>query len=49
MIGNLRNIAKDINNATNTQNDALDRIKLKTDSDILRVKLANERAAALMK
>ena len=49
IIGNLRNMANDIGNATKAQNETLDRIHLKTESDILRVKMANEKAAALMK
>ena len=49
MVGNIRNMANDMNAATVRQNQTLDRINLKAGSDIVRVKMANERAAALMK
>merc|ERR1719244_557556 len=49
MIGNIRNMSNDTNGALVRQNQALDRINAKTASDITRVKMANERAAALMK
>lgn len=49
MIGNIRNMSNDMNGALVRQNQALDRINNKTASDITRVKMANERAAALMK
>jgi hypothetical protein len=49
MIGNIRNMSNDMNAALVRQNQTLDRINAKTASDITRVKMANERAAALMK
>jgi synaptosomal-associated protein 25 len=49
MIGNIRNMSNDMNGALVRQNQTLDRVNLKTGSDITRVKMANERAAALMK
>jgi synaptosomal-associated protein 25 len=49
MIGNIRNMSNDMNSALNRQNQTLDRINSKANSDITRVKMANERAAALMK
>ena len=49
MIGNIRNMSNDMNSALVRQNQTLDRINAKTASDITRVKMANERAAALMK
>lgn len=49
MVGNIRNMANDMNTAVQRQNQTLDRINLKAGSDIVRVKMANERAAALMK
>jgi synaptosomal-associated protein 25 len=49
MIGNIRNMSNDMNGALVRQNQTLDRINLKAGSDITRVKMANERAAALMK
>jgi len=49
MIGNIRNMSNDMNTALNRQNQTLDRINAKANSDITRVKMANERAAALMK
>ena len=49
MVGNIRNTANDMDTALTRQNQALDRINAKSGSDIQRVKMANERAAALMK
>ena len=49
MIGNLRNMASDMNGELENQNQQLDRINLKATSDITRVKMANDKAAALMK
>ena len=42
-------MANDMGHAARDQNAALDRITAKGDSDILRVKMANAQAAALMK
>jgi synaptosomal-associated protein 25 len=49
MIGNLRNMASDMNGELDNQNSQLDRINLKASSDITRVKMANDKAAQLMK
>ncbi len=49
MIGNLRNMANDMNGELENQNSQLDRINLKAASDITRVKMANDKAAALLK
>jgi len=49
MVGNIRNMANDMNTALVRQNQTLDRINAKGGSDIQRVKMANERAAALCK
>lgn len=49
MIGNLRNMASDMNGELENQNSLLDRTNLKASSDITRVKMANDKAAALMK
>jgi len=49
MVGNIRNMANDMNTALVRQNQTLDRINAKSGSDIQRVKMANERAAALCK
>ena len=49
MIGNIRNMSNDMNTALVRQNNTLDRVNNKAGSDITRVKMANERAAALMK
>ena len=49
MVGNIRNMSNDMNTALVRQNQTLDRINDKAASDITRVKMANERAAALMK
>jgi hypothetical protein len=49
MVGNIRNMSNDMNTALQRQNQTLDRINNKAGSDITRVKMANERAAALMK
>jgi synaptosomal-associated protein 25 len=48
MIGNLRNMASDMDGEITNQNSALDRINQKAASDITRVKMANDKAAALM-
>ncbi len=49
MIGNLRNMANDMGGEVENQNQQLDRINLKAASDITRVKMANDKAAALLK
>ena len=49
MIGNLRNMANDMNGELDNQNMQLERINKKAESDITRVKMANDKAAALMK
>ena len=49
MIGNLRNMANDMGGELENQNAQLDRINLKAGSDITRVKMANDKAAALLK
>ena len=49
MVGNLRNMANDMGQEVERQNVQLDRINLKAGSDITRVKMANDQAAALMK
>ena len=49
MIGNLRNMANDMSGELGNQNAQLDRINAKAASDITRVKMANEKAATLMK
>ena len=49
MIGNLRNMANDMNGELDNQNAQLERINKKAESDITRVKMANDKAAALMK
>ncbi|TRY69354.1 hypothetical protein TCAL_03071 [Tigriopus californicus] len=49
MIGNLRNMANDMHGELGNQNQQLDRINVKASSDITRVKMANDKAAALMK
>ena len=49
MVGNLRNMANDMGSEVERQNTQLDRINLKAGSDITRVKMANDKAAALLK
>ena len=49
MVGNLRNMANDMGNELERQNNQVDRINLKAGSDITRVKMANDTAAQLMK
>ena len=49
MIGNLRNMANDMSGEVENQNAQLDRINLKAGSDITRVKMANDKAASLLK
>jgi len=49
MIGNLRNMANDMGGELENQNAQLERINLKASSDITRVKMANDKAAALLK
>merc|ERR1711899_42481 len=49
MIGNLRNMANDMGGELENQNCQLDRINMKAASDITRVKMANDKAASLMK
>ena len=41
-------MANDMNTGLHRQNQTLDRINAKSGSDIVRVKMANDRAAALM-
>jgi len=49
MVGNLRNMANDMGGEITRQNDQLDRINKKAESDQTRVKMANDKAAALLK
>lgn len=49
MIGNLRNMANDMGGELENQNSQLERINMKASSDITRVKMANDKAASLMK
>merc|ERR1739842_154922 len=49
MVGNLRNMANDMGSEIGRQNDQLDRINKKADSDQSRVKMANEKASNLLK
>eukprot|EP00091_Calanus_sinicus_P000736 TRINITY_DN1067_c0_g1_i2.p1 TRINITY_DN1067_c0_g1~~TRINITY_DN1067_c0_g1_i2.p1 ORF type:complete len:203 (-),score=77.07 TRINITY_DN1067_c0_g1_i2:240-848(-) len=49
MVGNLRNMANDMGGEVSRQNQQLDRINKKAESDQTRVKMANEKAAALLK
>lgn len=49
MVGNLRNMANDMGGEISRQNNQLDRINKKAESDQSRVKMANEKAANLMK
>lgn len=49
MIGNLRNMANDMGGELENQNNQLERINLKAASDITRVKMANDKAASLLK
>jgi len=49
MIGNLRNMANDMGQEVHKQNDQLDRINKKAESDKMRVKQANDKAQALLK
>lgn len=49
MIGNLRNMANDMGGELENQNAQLERINLKAGSDISRVKMANDKAASLLK
>jgi synaptosomal-associated protein 25 len=49
MVGNLRNMANDMGGEVTRQNDQLDRINKKADSDVIRVKMANDKASALLK
>ena len=48
IIANLRNVANDINNTTKAQNQMLERIHKKDDSDIQRVGEAVKKAGELM-
>ena len=48
MIGNLRNMASDMNGELENQNQQLDRVNLKASSDITRVKMANDKAASIL-
>ena len=48
IIANLRNVANDIGNATRAQNEMLDRVHAKDESDIQRVGLAVQKAGELM-
>ena len=49
MVGNLRNMANDMGSEIGRQNDQLDRINKKAESDQSRVKMANEKASNLLK
>ena len=49
MVGNLRNMANDMGSEITRQNDQLDRINKKAESDQSRVKMANEKASNLLK
>ena len=49
MVGNLRNMANDMGGEVTRQNQQLDRINKKAESDQMRVKMANEKAANLLK
>jgi len=49
MIGNLRNMANDMGGEVSRQNEQLDRINKKAESDKTRVKMANDKASALLK
>merc|ERR1711972_630462 len=49
MVGNLRNMANDMGSEIGRQNDQLDRINKKAESDQARVKMANEKASNLLK
>ena len=49
MVGNLRNMANDMGGEITRQNDQLDRINKKAESDQSRVKMANEKASNLLK
>ena len=42
-------MASDMNGELDNQNNMLERVNLKASSDITRVKMANDKAAALMK
>ena len=49
MVGNLRNMANDMGSEISRQNDQLDRVNKKAESDQSRVKMANEKASNLLK
>ena len=49
MVGNLRNMANDMGSEITRQNDQLDRVNKKAESDQSRVKMANEKASNLLK
>ena len=49
IIANLRNVANDMGNTIRAQNQALDRIDAKQNSDIARVGMAVQKAGELMK
>lgn len=49
MIGNLRNMAIDMGSEIGSQNNQLDRINQKADSNKARIQTANERAQKLLK
>merc|ERR1712066_73438 len=49
MVGNLRNMANDMGSEISRQNDQLDRVNKKAESDQARVKMANEKASNLLK
>jgi len=49
MVGNLRNMAIDMNSAISTQNNQLDRINMMAESNETRISMANERAHQLNK
>ena len=49
MVGNLRNMANDMGGEVSRQNEQLDWINKKAESDKMRVKMANDKAQALIK
>lgn len=49
MVGNLRNMANDMGGEVGRQNQQLDRINAKAESDKTRVRMANDKASALLK
>ena len=49
MIGNLRNMAIDMDSELENQNEQLHRLNKKSESNITRVKMADDKASALIK